>query len=395
MFKKPAILGGIPAFEDFLPLIRPTIPKTKNLILNEVNDVLNSGMLTKGKYLKEFENNLKDYIGVSHAVAVSSCTLGLMLTYHGLKFKNQVIVPSFTFMATVHPLVWVGATPVFVDIDPETWNIDPQKIEEAITDKTYAIVAVHNFGNPAPIDELLNIANKYNLKLVFDAAHGFGSKYKEKQVGGFGDAEVFSSSPTKLLVTGEGGVVTTNNEKLAEHIILGREYGNAGDYNSAFPGLNARMQEFSAIMGIHSLRELEDNATRRNKVAQRFISNLKEIPGVSFQKVDPENQSSYKDFSILINPEEFGLNRDQLAIALKAENIDTRKYHYPPVHMHKAYEHLADKYKGKLTVTEYISKNILSLPIWSHMDYKIVDKISEAILRIFKYKEEVKKAIAG
>ena len=111
--------------------------------------------------------------------------------------------------------------------------------------------------------------------------------------------------------------------------------------------------------------------------------------------MDPENQSSYKDFSILVKPEEFGLTRDQLALALRAENIDTRKYHYPPVHMHKAYEHLADKYNGKLTVTEYISKNILSLPIWSHMDYKIVDKISEAILRIFKYKEEVKKAIAG
>jgi dTDP-4-amino-4,6-dideoxygalactose transaminase len=395
MVDKPAILGGSPVFHQFIPLVQPTLPPYDDRLACHVAELFQTGMLTKGKYLREFEERVADYLGVKHAVAVSSCTLGLLLTYHGLGLTGEVIVPSFTFMATVHPLLWVGAEPVFVDIDPYTWNIDPQRVEAAITERTTAIVAVHNFGNPAPVGELETIARRHGLKLIFDAAHGFGSLYRGRPVGGFGDAEVFSLSPTKLLVAGEGGIVATNNEDLAEHIRVGREYGNPGDYDSCFPGLNARLPEFNAILGLRSLEMLEENALRRNRIAAAFRERLGHLPGLTFQRVHPEDRSSYKDFSLLVDEAAFGLTRDELALALRAENIDTRKYHDPPVHTHKAYRHLYERYRDHLPVTDHIAPRSLSLPIWSHMDETTVNGICAAIERIHAYADEVKATLKG
>ncbi|MBC8249935.1 MAG: DegT/DnrJ/EryC1/StrS family aminotransferase, partial [Anaerolineales bacterium] len=332
---EPAILGNTPLFDQLLPIVRPTLPAYEALS-DAVAELFETGMLTKGKYLREFEEAMADYIGVKHAVAVSSCTIGLLLTYQALELKGEAIVPSFTFMATVHPLVWNQVKPIFVDIDPETWNIDPQQIEEAISPRPSAIVAVPTFGNPADVEALEDIARRHGVRLVFDAAHGYGSLYKGCPVGGFGDAEVFSSSPTKLLVTGEGGMVTTNDDEIARRIRVGREYGNPGDYGSEFAGVNARMQEFSAILGLKSLEMLEENAQQRNKVAEAFRSRLDKLPGLSFQKVEEGNRSSYKDFSMAVEESDFGLSRDELAQALRAENIDTRKYHDPPVHAPQA-----------------------------------------------------------
>ena len=391
---KPAVLSGNPAFDKFVPLVRPTLPKYDEKLAYQVSEILRTGMLTKGKYLREFEERLAEYFNVKHAVAVSSCTLGLLLTYHGLGLKGKVIVPSFTFMATVHPLPWVGAEPVFVDIDPGTWNIDPAKVKAAITEDTTAIIAVHNFGNPAPIAELESIARRYRLKLIFDAAHGAGSRYRGRPVGGFGDAEIFSLSPTKLLVAGEGGVVATNNDDLAEHIRVGREYGNPGNYDSVFPGLNARLPEFNAILGLRSLEMLEENTQRRNRVAAAFRERLSHLPGLSFQQIHPEDRSSYKDFSVLVDEVTFGLTRDELAKALRAENIDTRKYHDPPVHTHKAYRHLYERYRDPLPITDDVAHKSLSLPIWSHMDEQTVEGICRAIERIHQYAPEVRLALA-
>jgi len=395
MVDKPAILGGSPVFHRFIPLVQPTLPPYDDRLACHVAELFQTGMLTKGKYLREFEVRMADYLGVKHAVAVSSCTLGLLLTYHGLGLTGEVIVPSFTFMATVHPLLWVGAEPVFVDIDPYTWNIDPQRVEAAITERTTAIVAVHNFGNPAPVAELETIARRHGLKLIFDAAHGFGSLYRGRPVGGFGDAEVFSLSPTKLLVAGEGGIVATNNEDLAEHIRVGREYGNPGDYDSRFAGLNARLPEFNAILGLRGLEMLEENALRRNRVAAAFRERLGHLPGLTFQRVHPEDRSSYKDFSLLVDEAAFGLTRDELALALRAENIDTRKYHDPPAHTHKAYRHLYERYRDHLPVTDHIAPRSLSLPIWSHMDETTVNGICAAIERIHAYADEVKATLKG
>jgi dTDP-4-amino-4,6-dideoxygalactose transaminase len=363
-----------------------------------VEEIFATGMLTKGKYLRQFEERLSEYLGVKHAVCVSSCTLGLALTYQGLglgrfdgtEHQGEVIVPSFTFMATVHPLMWLNATPVFVDIDPHTWNIDPARVEEVITPRTTGIVAVHNFGNPAQVRALEEMAQRHDIRLVFDAACGFGSLYQGRPVGSYGDAEVLSATPTKLLVAGEGGVVATNNHVLANRVRAGRDYGSDGRYGSDFAGLNARMPEFNAILGIRSLEMLAENAEARNRLAGWFRARLEHLPGITFQTIRSGNRSSYKDLSVLVDETAFGLTRDQLARALTMENIDTRKYHDPAVHAHHTYRHLRGRCDGHLPVTDCVAPRSLTLPIYSHMDLATADRICTAIERVHVYAEEVR-----
>jgi dTDP-4-amino-4,6-dideoxygalactose transaminase len=387
---KPAILGGDPAFTQKINIVRPVLPGFTQLS-GDIQKILTSGMVTKGNYLLEFEAAVANHLQVRHAVGVSSCTTGLMLTYKSLGLTGEVIVPSFTFMATVSALVWCGVRPVFVDVDFNTTNIDPFLIESKITDKTSAIVAVHNFGNPAEIAPLLAIAKRYNLKLIFDSAHGFGAIYQGFPVGNQGDAQVFSLSPTKLLIAGEGGIVATDDDGLAQKIRMGREYGNSGNYDSAFAGLNARMPEFNALMGYNSLQMLEQAALSRNEIAGLYIEVLGKIPGLEFQKINLGNRSSYKDFSITIELDRFGLSRDQLMLALTAENIDTRKYYDPPVHLQTAYREYDDD--SPLPETDRLVRRSLSLPIWTNMDHQVAFSICESIENIHNNAADIRTAL--
>jgi dTDP-4-amino-4,6-dideoxygalactose transaminase len=229
--------------------------------------------------------------------------------------------------------------------------------------------------------------------LVFDAAHGFGAKFHGRPVGPFGDAEVFSLSPTKLVVAGEGGVVATNDRKLAQHVRYGREYGNPGDYGSLFPGLNARMSELHALLGKHSLANLEENATSRNRVVAIIRDRLERLPGIRFQQVHSGNRCSYKDLSMVVEERAFGLTRDELAQALRPEGVDTRKYHDPPVHRHRAYEDLQMKVRESLPVTAHIAPRSISLPIWSHMPEEIADRICMAVERIHGHASEIRREL--
>src|SRR5215510_11701302 len=301
MSDKPAILGGLPVFAAKAPMVRPLLPAFDDEFAEGVQGILQSGMLTTGQHLRHFEKAVAEHLGVRYAIAVSSCTTGLMLTYQGLGLTGEVVVPSFTFMATVSAMIWAGLRPIFADVDVETLTLDPAAAEAAITPNTRAIVAVHNFGNPADIEALQAIACRHHLKLVFDAAHGFGALYKGAPVGPQGDAQVYSLSPTKLLIAGEGGIVATNDDQLAERVRIGREYGNDGNYDSAFAGVNARMPELSALMGVRSLRNLEQAARHRNRTAEVFRTGLGDLPGIAFQKIAEGNRSSYREFSITIN----------------------------------------------------------------------------------------------
>lgn len=386
MSDMPAILGGAPAFDQKVNIVRPVMPEFSEMA-DGVQDILRSGMVTKGEHLKAFEKAIREHLGVKHAIGVSSCTSGLMLTYRGLGLTGDVVVPSFTFMATVSALVWSGLRPVYADVDAGTTNLDPAAAEAAITPQTSAIVAVHNFGNPAELDALRDVAKRHHIKLILDAAHGFGALYHGQPVGGQADAHVFSLSPTKLLITGEGGIVATNDDALAEKIIMGREYGNSGSYDSAFAGLNARMPEFNALMGLHSLARLEDAARTRNQTADLYTEMLGNLPGVKFQEVHPGNRCSYKDLSVVFDPAAFGMTRDQLAVALAAENIDTRKYYEPPAHRQTAY---AQYYDGRpLPNTEWLANNSLSFPMWSDMQPQVVMDICKAIQRIYQNRKAV------
>lgn len=383
----PAILGGTPRFPEKVQMVRPYLPQLTELS-EDIDGILKSGMVTKGPYLQRFEGAVAQHLGVAHAVAVSSCTSGLMLVYKGLGLTGDVLVPSFTFMATVSSLIWNGLRPVFVDVDPGTTNMDPAAAEAAITPATSAIVAVHNFGNPAAIAELQALADRHGLKLIFDAAHGFGALYQGHPVGAQGDAQVFSLSPTKLLITGEGGVVATNNSELAAKVRMGREYGNDGNYDSAFAGLNARMPELSAVLGLHSLKDLESAACSRNETAALFHELMGRLPGVGFQQVLPGNRNSYREFSITIDPQTFGLHRDELALALAAENVDTRRYYYPPVHRQTAYRGYFNG--GALPNTDFLAENSLSFPMWSHMETEVSLGICEAMERIQLHADQMR-----
>lgn len=391
MNNHPAILGNDPIFESKVHIVKPVLPSFAD-VAAEAEGILASGMVTKGKHLRAFEEAVAEHLGVRHAIAVSSCTTGLMLTYRGLGLTGDVVVPSFTFMATVSALVWAGLRPVFADVDFDTTNLDPVAAESAITPDTSAIVAVHNFGNPAEIDALQEVADHHGIKLIFDAAHGFGALYRGRPVGAQGNAHVYSLSPTKLLIAGEGGVVATDDDDLAERVRIGREYGNSGNYDSAFAGINARMPEFNALMGFHSLQMLESAARRRNEVAALYREGMGAIPGIGFQRCLDGNRNSYKDFSITVDPDVFGMGRDELALALAAENVDTRKYYDPPVHRQTAYNGFATG-DEMLDNTELLASRSLSLPIWSHMTDEVVLEICRAMRRIHESSAEVTRTL--
>jgi dTDP-4-amino-4,6-dideoxygalactose transaminase len=392
MDQLPALLGGIPAFSHKVQMVKPVLPGYGK-IAEGVQEILSSGMVTKGRYLAEFEEAVAQHLGVKHAVAVGSCTSGLMLTYRGLGLEGEVIVPSFTFMATVSALVWNGLTPVFADVHPGTTNLDPMAAEAAVTSRTSAIVGVHNFGNPADILALQEIADRHGLKLIFDAAHGFGALYRGEPVGRQADAQVFSLSPTKLLITGEGGIVATMDDQLAKMIRIGREYGNDGNYDTVFPGLNARMPEFNALLGLHSLANLEHAALSRNETAALFHETLGRIPGIGFQEVRPGDRNSYREFSITIDPTAFGLGRDAIILALFAENIDSRRYYDPPVHRQTAYRNYFNG--GPLPHTDWLSSHSISLPMWTDMDPEVSLRICEAFQRIHINAPRIRDTLAG
>lgn len=388
MKNAPVLLGGELLTHTPIRLVRPVLPAFED-INDAVAETLATGMVTKGAYLTAFEQSVAEHLGVEHVVAVSSCTTGLALIYKALGLRGTVIVPSFTFMATVSALIWAGATPRFVDVDPTTTNLDPASVQAALTTDVQAIVAVHNFGNPAAIDDLQTIANDAGIPLIFDAAHGFGALYKGQPVGRFGTAESFSLSPTKLLIAGEGGIVATNDGELARKIRVGREYGNDGNYGTEFAGLNARMAEYNAILGRQSLFQLEDAAVNRSTYAAAYTERLSELPGIGFQQIRPDDRSSYKDFSITLDPEVFGVSRNLVSRALAAEGIDSRAYYDPPVHRHAAYKQFAPA-DHDLPNTNWLAATSLSLPIHSMMEEETIEIVCTAMQRIQHYAPQLR-----
>ncbi|MHA1987964.1 MAG: DegT/DnrJ/EryC1/StrS family aminotransferase [Promethearchaeota archaeon] len=391
---KPAILGGEPGFMDLLPITKPTLPDFETLI-DSFKNIFNTGMITNSKFVKRFESDLQNHIKVKHAVAVSSCTSGLMLAMNGLGLDGEVILPSFTFSASGHALMWNNIKPRFVDIDDHTYNLDIEKVKDAINPKTSGILGVHIFGNPCDVKALEEMAEDHNLNLIFDAAHAMGSKFNNENIGKFGDAEVFSCSPTKLMVTGEGGIVTTEDDELKRKIAIGRNYGDDGSYDCEFSGLNSRMSEMHAILGLESLRMLKENLDNRTMLAELYINELNSIPGIEFQKITPSCKTTYKDFSIYLNQEEYGLNRDELCIVLSKENIISKKYFYPPLHKQRAFSSFYETYKNQLPVTDNIANNVLSLPLFSHMEKENVIKVSEKIKQIHEFAGEIKQRLSN
>jgi dTDP-4-amino-4,6-dideoxygalactose transaminase len=367
-----------PAFPKLLPIVDPEgVPGAE--FLEEVRGILASKQLTNGAYVKKFEKAAAKYLGVAHCVAVSSCTAGLLLVLKALELRGEVILPSFTFHATAHALVWNGLTPVFADCDAKTFCVAPQAVRSQVSSRTAAILAVHLFGNPAAVKELDEIVAELEIPLVFDAAHAFGSSSGGKRVGGFGTAEVFSFSPTKLVVAGEGGLVATSDSGLAEKLRAARNYGDAGNYDPEVLGVNARMSEINAAMALHGLTALDARIERRNEIRLRYELNLRDVAGLRFQEISEGGRSTFKDFSVIVDRKEFGHSRDWLMERLHRENIGARKYFSPPVHRQKLYSAMWD---GRpLPVTDLVSDGVVSLPIYSSLTNESVDRVCEVIRR--------------
>ena len=377
----PAIHGGQPLFSQRFRFIRPTLPALDSVV-SQYRSAYDNGLITNADIVGKFEAAVAERLQVKHCIAVSSCTSGLMMSLRGLGVTGEVIIPSFTFFATGHSARWNGLTPVFADCDPDTWNVDVNDVERKITERTRALLIVHLYGNPANVEALTAIAQKHNLKLIFDGAHAFGSQYRGKPIGSFGDAEVFSLSPTKLLVAGEGGLVTTNDVTLAKAIRLMRNYGDSGSYDPDWIGMNARMSEFNAALGLTGLAEVDDRVRRRNQIARMYDEQLASLPGLRFQKVDHRDVNTFKDYSIHVTPEQFGMTRDELAEGLLAENIETKKYFYPPMHMQTLYKQFYKVGGRDLKVTEEVTGGILSLPIYELLPDSTIEKVSLAIRRL-------------
>jgi dTDP-4-amino-4,6-dideoxygalactose transaminase len=336
-------------------------------------------MLTNGKVVRELEHMVAERCEVEHVVAVASCTSGLMLVLQALGATARVVMPSFTFSASAHAVVWAGGQPSFAEVDRQTLTLDPADAA-ALVDGASAMTATHVHGAPCDVSALASVAESAGIPLIYDAAHALGSRRGGWPVGGFGTAEVFSMSPTKVAVAGEGGLVATNDADLAQAIRLGRDYGNPGNYDCQFPGLNSRMSELHAAVGLASLDGLDDRIAHRNELVTTFKHRTADIPGLTYQVVRSEDVSSFKDLTLIIEPELFGLCAADLGRALAAEQIDSRRYYYPPIHRQKAYAYLPQH--RELPVTDEIANRVLTPPLYSHMTFAQMRAVADAVVAI-------------
>ena len=369
-----ALHGAAPAFPAGLPITRPAIPSLDR-VTKRLSGAFAKGMITNGANVRELEAAAADRLGVRHVVAVSCCTAGLMLAVQAVSPEGDAVLPSFTFSASGHAMAWNGLGLRFGECDPVTFQADPDDLAARL-EGAGVLSATHLFGAPCDAEALEAVARKAGVPLLFDAAHAFGATRGGRPIGGFGDVEVFSLSPTKVVVAGEGGLVATDREDVAEFVRIGRDYGNPGDYNTRFVGLNARMSELHAAVALESLSDLDENLALRSAVADRYRTGLEAIPGVSCQVISAGDTSAYKDFTITIDPAAFGGTRDDLRETLRAQGIDTRCYFDPPLHRQEAY---ASVMNGALPRTEELASRVLNLPIFPSLSLADVDIVVDVI----------------
>jgi FlaA1/EpsC-like NDP-sugar epimerase/dTDP-4-amino-4,6-dideoxygalactose transaminase len=381
-----ALLSGTSPNGAGLPFARPARPPLER-VLQRVSHSYESGQLTNGVLVRELEERMADRVRVDHVVAVSSCTSGLMLVVQALVEgrPGPVVLPSFTFSASAHAVAWNGRTPRFVECDPDTFQIDLAHAEAAL-DGAGALMPTHVFGAPCSPEAVEKLAASNGVPVVFDAAHALGATFRERPIGGFGDAEVFSLTPTKPMVAGEGGLVATHDADLAARVRLGRDYGNPGDYDTRFVGLNARMSEFHAAMALESLNLLDRTLARRRELALRYVAGLADVPGIRSQTVPLADLSTYKDFTIAVDADQFGIDRNQLVAVLAAQGIDTRNYFDPPVHRQQAYR---AEPPLCLPTTEAVSRSVVSLPIYPDLSFDDVNVVIRTIWLAHAHAEAV------
>jgi len=367
--------------------------------INEVVDSLKSGWIGTGPKVARFENLIKDYVGAKYAVALNSCTAGLNLSLIslGIGAGDEVITTPLTFCATANSIIHSGAKPVFVDIDEKSMNIDVSKIEQAITKKTKAIMPVHFAGRPCEMDAIRAIALKYDLKVIEDAAHALGAEYRGKKIGGISDITCFSFYVTKNIVTGEGGMITTNDEKVADKIKILSLHGMSRDawhrysdsgykhYQVEYPGYKYNMMDLQAAIGIHQIAKIDRLDQRRQELWDFYNEELKGLPITLPTREMDGCKHALHLYTILVDKERAGLSRDEFMQEMHERGIGSG-VHFIPVHMHKYYQEKLNYKKGDYPVAEYIGDRTVSIPLSAKITTEEAEKIVDTIKNIIEKK---------
>ncbi len=403
--RRLALLGGEPLFSEKLHVGRPNIGDRARL-MERIEDLLDRRWLTNnGPYVQAFERRVATLTGVRHCVAMANGTIGLEIMIRAAGLSGEVIVPSFTFVATAHALQWQEIRPVFCDVDPVTHCLDPERVEELITPKTTGIIGVHCWGQTAAVAKLQAIADSRGLSLMFDAAHAFGcaatpdldrpNATSERMIGSLGRAECFSFHATKVVNCFEGGAVTTDDDELAETMRLMRNFGFQGKDSVVYLGSNGKMAEVCAAMGLTSLDAYDEfvDVNRRNYEA--FSTALASVPGLRIFAHDPTRPHNFHYVVLEVDEARFGLTRDELVAVLEAENVLARRYFFPGTHRMEPYRSHQPTAGLVLPVTERLADRVLTLPTGTAVTPEDARAIVDSIAAAGVQAPAVREALGG
>ncbi|WP_202033225.1 DegT/DnrJ/EryC1/StrS family aminotransferase [Nocardioides sp. WS12] len=368
----------MPVFEEPRHVGRPNMGD-REAFLTRVGEIFDRGWFSNdGPVVREFESRLAEMAGVKHCVATCNGTIALEIAIRALGLEGEVIVPSYTFIATAHALHWQGITPVFADIDPTTHTLDPESVRRAITPRTTGIIGVHLWGQPAAVEELQAIADENGLELLFDAAHAFACTHRGRMIGSFGRAEVFSFHATKFFNSFEGGAVMTDDDEVAEKARLMRNFGFAGYDNVIHPGTNGKMIEVCAAMGLTNLETLSATIAVNQRNHAAYAAGLADVPGLELMSFDPDEANNFQ-YVVLQVKEGAGTTRDALVEALQQENVLARRYFWPGCHKMAPYRDLDPDAGDTLPVTEQVAGEVVVLPTGSAVSVADIELITGLI----------------
>lgn len=363
------------ANKDIITVTSPLLPDLDefNTLLKEIWD--SKWITNNGSFHRRLEKELADYLKVPYISLFTNGTLPLITSLQALRITGEVITTPYSFVATTHSLWWNGIKPVFVDIDPATCNLDPAKIEAAITPRTTAIMPVHCYGRPCDTAAIQEIADKYGLKIIYDAAHAFGVEVNGESVLNAGDISTLSFHATKVFNTIEGGAMVMHDEKTKKRIDQLKNFGFVDEVTVVAPGINSKMDEIRAAYGILNLRQVDQAISARHHVADRYREMLRDIPGVTVFEDIPGVRHNYSYFPLLINERTFGRTRDQLYFDMKKDNVLGRRYFYPLISEFSTYSGLPSASKENLPNAYKIAESVLCLPLHHSLSDTDIDRI--------------------
>ena len=358
---------------------QPDLPPLEEFteLLKQIWD--NKILTNNGPFHQQFEHELAEYLGVKYISVFTNGTLALMTALQALRITGEVITTPYSFVATTHSLWWNNIKPVFADIEPDFFNLDPEKVEAAITPQTTAIMPVHVYGNPCNVKRFQQIADTYGLKLIYDAAHAFGVKINGNSILNYGDLSILSFHATKVFNTIEGGAIISPDEKTKKRIDFLKNFGFAGETTVIAPGINAKMNEVQAAYGLLQLKYVDDCIGKRKQIASIYREQLKGISGISFLKDINGVDHSYSYFPILVDKEKFGITRDELYAKLKEHNIFGRRYFYPLISQFPTYRGLTSSKPENLPVATKVADQVICLPIFPELEHEPVKRITSII----------------